>query len=787
MFYSQRTTYQVKRAAAIGIAMLMILQLLVLCASQSLAAAEQVVLITGSSVNVRSGVGTDYSTVGTAYKGRVYDYLGEGRDGSGKTWFKIQYTGSATGWVTSQYSKKVTISTESTQDYINSISAAYGAAGVQVAVIQNGTVTGTYNYGWATKDSAPMTADTKIRTASLSKVAVAVSAMKMQEQGIVDINANIGQYWDCTPYRAVTLKSLLSHTSTLKALSSSSTKTGTISQLTSSSSYNSGTVGSSYSWMYNNYAMGVAGSTLEAASGQTLDSYTKANVFSPLGMDASFFAGSLADTSKLATLYYPDGSVARSVATQKGFVAKSTICTSTSSFAGGLTCSAKDIAKMMAMLANDGVYNGSRILSADSVALMESRLFTKSENGGSFSQGLPLRYMSGMFGQSGLYYHTGNAYGVLALASYNPSSRNGVVILATGVTDSSTTPACGRDSVGIYNICSKISEYIYDDMSGASATTTTTTTTTTAFVPSVPAQSIEICEQDITLGFGESRQLTCTLTPADTDDRLTWSSSSSCVTVDESGKITASGYGTAVITARGTSAQATCTVTVEPDTGLEMLGASIRLIEPYGIRFGIQFTKGDFYNNADIVEYGTLIIPAAILGQQELTVDTASVLRIKAEKILSEDDKALVYTGVLIDIPDTFFGTDVTARGYVVYNDADGNECVEYTDTVTKNFSGVAQNAYNKYSAIVSPTEAELDILEKLKVLLGKNDETETTAATETTTASTTSETTAATTTTATVPVTTTTAAAAVTTTTAAPAPAETTTASSAPSQPTGE
>ncbi len=423
----------------------------------------EMVTITGSPVNVRSGAGSNYSKIGSAKKGNKYKYLGT-KTVKGRAWYKIQFTSSKTGWVTSQFSKKITVKAEAekpvpsdAQSYVNSIAKSYGADGIQVALIDDGVVKGVYNYGYATKKSSKMTSDHKIRVASISKVAVSVCAMKLQEQGKVNINTKIGTYWGANLPKAVTLKSLLSHTSTLRFLGYSSTKAGTLSQLKKSGNYTGGTVGASSSWIYNNYAVGVAGSTLEVAAKTTMNKYAKSNVFAPLGMDAAFNPGAVNDTSKLATLYYAGGSVARSVSKSKSIKGSSVPGNNTSAFAGGLTCSAKDLAKMIAMLANDGTYNGVQILTPESVQTIEKQLFKKSEYGGSFHQCMPLRYKANLYGESSLYYHTGNAYGVLALASYNPDTKDGVVVVTTGASAS-------RDSQGVYAVCSKITQYMYKNV-----------------------------------------------------------------------------------------------------------------------------------------------------------------------------------------------------------------------------------------------------------------------------------------------------------------------------------
>jgi len=748
---SNKTAALRKKSAAVAIAFLLIIQIIVPFVMQASAASDYVVIVIGSSVNVRSGAGSSNSLVGTAYMGNTYDYLGEGKDADGATWYKVQLSSSKTGWITGKYAFKTKRAEDYTQVFVDNVAKYYGAVGVQVAVIDNGTVTDTYNYGWATKNSEKMTSEHKIRTASVAKVAIAIIAMKMQEQGIVDVNANIGNYWGTKPYKAVTLKSLLSHTSTLKSLSYSPTRVGTLTQLIRADSYNSGTVGDSSVWFYNNYAAGVAGSTLEVASEQTLDAYAKANIFESLGIDAAMTSGLLKDTSKIATLYHSNGNVARSVSESVKLKGSTTPGNNTSLYAGGLTCSAKDLAKMIAMLANDGTYNGVQILTPASVAEIESRLFTTKENSASFHQCMPLRYKANLYGESELYYHTGNAYGVLALASYNPSTRDGVVVLTTGMSDVNTVPACSRDAQGIYEICGKLSEYVYRYRNSSAsnpttpttttvATTTTTTTTTAPTTtsttasttetttsatattaptePVVSVESVALNHQHLSISLGETAQLTYAVSPSNAVCTPVWSSSGKCAEVDNNGKVTALGYGTATITVTAGNASTSCTVTVEPDISLKMLGASIRVSGKYGIRFGIQFDKNEFFNKANIVEYGTLIIGSGTLGDAELTLETPSIRRIKADNILSEDSEKQVYTGVLIDIPTSFFKTNVTARGYVIYRDADGNECVEYTQTATKSFDGVARAAYEKYSAIANPSASEQDTINILKALI---------------------------------------------------------------------
>lgn len=369
----------------------------------------------------------------------------------------IQTTASTTQKTTAQTTCTTQVKKNVMQEQVDAAAKSYKSVGIQVAVIRGSdNKIMTWNNGYATKSSSKLTADTKYKIASLSKIAVAVTAMKMQEQKIVNIDDNIAKYWNIKMPKAVTLRNILTHTSTLKDLSYKTTKSSTMTQLKSSSSYKSGTVGSKSSWQYNNYAVGIAGSTLEVASNKKIDAYTKTNIFTPLGMDASFFSGMIKDTGKLGTLYNANDTVHRSVSSSKA-KKSGAIGANTKYFAGGLTLSAKDMAKLLSMLANDGSYNGVRILSPASVETIEKVQFNASEHGGTFGQAMPLRYKANLYNSSKLYYHTGNACGILSLGCYNPDTHDVVVVVTSGA-------SATRDSQGVYAVCSSIAKTAFANM-----------------------------------------------------------------------------------------------------------------------------------------------------------------------------------------------------------------------------------------------------------------------------------------------------------------------------------
>ena len=333
----------------------------------------------------------------------------------------------------------------------------YGASGVQVAVIENGHVTDAFATGWAVKDVSAMTASHKVRIASLSKVTLAMATMALKESGAVDLDEPIGTYWGTDirnpyyPAKSVSLRTILTHTSSISALDSQPTSAAVLGRLAKGGSFRNVVPGSLYGWAYNNYAFGVLGMTLERSNWQTVDQTMWQAFYRAMDIDAAFYGGDLKDTSKIAALYYHGGGTARTAQWQAGEHAgipgeKGAV------FAGGLMISARDLGKLVALLANDGEFEGLRLLQADSVAEMETHGSMKVDTG--FYQGLAIRIRGAAYGRDRLCYHTGSAYGVYTGLSYDPDTGDGVVVLTVGALGT-------RDDYGSYAICGAIYDAVY--------------------------------------------------------------------------------------------------------------------------------------------------------------------------------------------------------------------------------------------------------------------------------------------------------------------------------------
>lgn len=344
------------------------------------------------------------------------------------------------------------------QAAVDAAAQKYHATGVQVAVIEGGEVVDTCAYGWATKGSDPMTADHKMRVASISKVIVGMTAQALREEGVINLDTSIGEYWDMSvknpayPNTPITIRTMLTHTSSIFNAGDNEPRSySAVKARLAGTGFSRSVPGDIGYWSYNNYAFGVLGMTLELASDRLVDDIMDEHFYSVMDIDASFAAGDIKGTDKLVTLC-SGGTVTRSTDAQKNIHCASTPGANGTYFAGGLTISAADLGKLIGLLASDGRYEGVQLLSEESVALMETTNPT-AVPGGSY-QALPMRYWPALYGREGVYFHTGSAYGVYNCASYDPLTGDGVVVLTVGASGA-------KDDYGIYKICAEINDFVY--------------------------------------------------------------------------------------------------------------------------------------------------------------------------------------------------------------------------------------------------------------------------------------------------------------------------------------
>lgn len=345
-------------------------------------------------------------------------------------------------------------------EIIKTSAEKYGAVGLQTAVIVNGKVTWTGQYGWAELNSRPMESDTLIRIASLSKTVVGLVTFRLIDDGLLSLDTDISEYLGFTvrnpsyPDTPITLRLLLSHRSGIKPSVNGYGYVYSLNALDKllrePSSYSNSEPGTYYA--YNNFGFGMIGAICENVTGKSLSALAREFFFIPMGIDASFIPSELS-ADRLAVLYNENHKVSRSIAKQLAVKDATEPCGAMSLYAGGLTISAEGFAKLITLLINDGCYDGVRYLSSESVNNILSDQCGKQ---GYARQCLPVAYYSGMYGQTGLYFHTGNRFGVFSVYTFDPDTGIGTVVVSTGAVPEVT------DHVA--SVCGDIADYVHNHL-----------------------------------------------------------------------------------------------------------------------------------------------------------------------------------------------------------------------------------------------------------------------------------------------------------------------------------
>ncbi len=349
------------------------------------------------------------------------------------------------------------IKVDSFQSLVLATARKYNAMGIQAATIVNGKVHANAEYGWAVANQHKMTADTKIRIASLSKTLVGMVVFRLIEDGVLSLESDISDYLGITvrnpsyPDVPITVHTILNHTSGLKTSGYTNSLEQLISVLQQPSAYTEYKPGEKYE--YNNFAYGVLGTVCELATGKSFNTLTKEYFLDPLGIDASFIPAELKET-EIAALYDGEHKLFRGVSTQRNQLKPTEEAgRGMKLYAGGLTISAVDFAKIITILMNDGMYEGIRFLSSESIAQIHTVQFMRP--GSPSAQCMPVLLRKNFYGGRDLFHHTGSGYGAYTLYAYDPQTKTGVVVLTIGVKSE-------KDRYSIYGSCGDIARGVFE-------------------------------------------------------------------------------------------------------------------------------------------------------------------------------------------------------------------------------------------------------------------------------------------------------------------------------------
>jgi CubicO group peptidase (beta-lactamase class C family) len=353
----------------------------------------------------------------------------------------------------------------------------------------------------------PANRDTLYRIASISKMMTTLGLMRLVEEHQIDLDADVSRYLGFTlrnphfPERAIALRHLLTHTSSLRDEAGYSFPAGTTlndfvtpgAPLYGSGAMWAANAGPGDYFTYCNLGWGLIGTLMERVTGERFDRLMGRLLLQPLGLTAGYNVSELPPPTlaNLATLYRKcttdtevwdangpwiaqvDDYHARPPAPPPG-IERYVIGENATPFSptGGLRISARDMGTVMLMLMNGGVHEGRRILQTATLENMFTRQWTADGQGGNgdtlngffncwglgnaqFPDQPGRRLVEGGFDAVG---HLGDAYGLRSVFAFDRKRNNGMIVLVGG---SASDPGLQK---GAYSALARFEERILTSM-----------------------------------------------------------------------------------------------------------------------------------------------------------------------------------------------------------------------------------------------------------------------------------------------------------------------------------
>ena len=317
----------------------------------------------------------------------------------------------------------------------------FRCVGASLCLFDETGATGTLGFGCAHLPDRPALPDTVYRAASVSKFVTALGAMKLKEQGRLDLDRDMNAYFPIpirhpkAPDTPITLRMLLSHTAGIRdgaAYNAGIAKGAPLSELLRGDSFADHTPGTA--WEYSNFGAGIAGAVMEAALQTDFETLMRETVFRPLGVEATYYPqkvrGDLADAVRiLPRSRTPNFCAAERRA--RPLPAVEVNPEKHYNLAHGALCvSAPELAK----LGIAGMAPG--FLAEESLREMRREIAPFGARADNLSQGIGTFIVhDARFAAPLLYGHQGMAYGAVHGLFFDPERKKGFALLTAGASE----------------------------------------------------------------------------------------------------------------------------------------------------------------------------------------------------------------------------------------------------------------------------------------------------------------------------------------------------------------
>lgn len=307
-----------------------------------------------------------------------------------------------------------------------------GLPGIVVGVVSDQDLIWSAGYGYADVAARrPMTAATKFRMASHSKLFTATAIMQLRDQGKLRLDDPVVKYlpWFtpkpvATDDPPITIEELITHSSGLPREAGahwSNFEFPTSEQLRNLTHERQAAFSPEERWKYSNLAFSIAGQVVETVSSERWADYVQRHIYQPLGMTSSSVDQNVAGLAVGYSRRLPDGT--RPVfpfVDARGMAA-----------ATGITSTVEDMAKFVSAQFRRGPVGGAQILSTGALRDMHRVRVLESN----WTQGNAIGFAVNRIGDKTYVGHGGVYPGYATQTLINLDAKVGVIVL-TNTNDS---------------------------------------------------------------------------------------------------------------------------------------------------------------------------------------------------------------------------------------------------------------------------------------------------------------------------------------------------------------